>query len=240
MSYQEEDHPGIPTRAIHEAYLDMHRALKSYRSASDAGGGELKNSAHGELQNAVLTCFQLLRPHLRHDLGSSDYWNGEAPSYPPGNRPPEPEDGVAVLAWQTHRNQAQLNGQSPEEIDTLREWHDSVGLSDSLRLVGVTPTDYGALVTYHSYTMGLKHLDNWETTFREHTTDVGGMLAGKKTTTYSRNRVTIEKLTRAANELSEAANRLGALSQFDESAPRTEITDDLMEEVEAWRQRKLT
>lgn len=47
------------------------------------------------------------------------------------------------------------------------------------------------------------------------------------------------KLKRAARELSDVAEQLGALSEFDASTPRTEITDDLIDEVEQWRQRKL-
>lgn len=238
MSFDEENEPsGIPTRAIHEAYLDMQRALKQYRKANDRGSEAATQQAHGEVQESVLTLYELLRPHLKQNSAVSDYWEGKPPSYPTDGRQhaPDPDDGVAILSWQIHPQNYALNGAEPGELETLRDWHNALDVSDTVRLHAVGVENGQVFARYQTYEMGLHHLDSWQTQFQYVQTEIGGFMGGKTTTKPVRQRVPIDKLRRAARELSNAAEKLGALSQFDASTPKTKITDELIEDVDGWR-----
>lgn len=214
MAYDEEP-TGIPTRAIHEAYLDVQRALKQFRRASDAGAGPARDRAHGDVQDAAITLYEMLRPHIRHAPSVDAYWDGAPPDYPRTGEPPDPDDGTAVLSWQTHHDTVghdalELNGaESPADIEGLREWHAALPMAETARVRGVQSVQGGVLVSYHTYTMGLRHIDNWETEFTERETSLGGFMAGKTTTTTDRRRVPIEQLQRASRELGAVMDKLG-------------------------------
>lgn len=239
MSGSDSEPTGIPTRAIHEAYLDMQRALKQHRRATDRGGHAEQQRAHGELQDAVLTLYEMLRPHIKHNSGVESYWSGEPPSYPHNGHPPDPKDGTAIISWQIHPDTYQLNGINPEQQRGLADWHDEIGIADSVRLHDIQLEEGVAMIRYQTYEMGLRRLDEWRTEFQSTQTELGGFMGHKTREDPQRRRVPIDKLRRAARELAEAAEELGALSEFDASTPRTEITDELIEEVEEWRQENL-
>jgi hypothetical protein len=246
----DDAHSGIPTRAIHESYLDMHRALKSYRQATDRADGRGRDQAHGDLQSAVLTCFDLLRPHLRSETAVEDYWQGKPPRY--GGGTPDPEDGTAVLETQSHTTRVKLNGHL-EGVDvgnltTLEQWHDVLGIADHRRLTNVVPPGMASLpdgqdqtlIQYQEYQLGLRRLDDWQTSWQTTLVqDDAGFFGQEERTETRRQRVPIHKLRRAARALSEVANRLGALSDFDASTQVTEITRDDLEKVEEWRQNQI-
>lgn len=250
MSSNEDRHGGIPTRAIHEAYLDMQRALKRYRQATDQGHGSEWQQAHGDVQETVLTFYELLRPHIKHNEAVSDYWDGEPPSYP-GNGAPDPEEGEGVIQVQTRTETQPITRDMTDEASfeemaewDLRDWHESLNLNGEVRLrsVHADTTEEGqpyVFVQYDSYQLGLRTLDDWQTRFRTKQTELGGFVGGTTQTETERQRVAMPKLKRAARELSEVAERLGALSEFDASTPRTEITEEDMEKVERWRQQNL-
>lgn len=210
----EEEASGIPTRAIHESYLDMQRALKEYRRATDRGSQHARDRAHGELQDAVLTLYEMLRPHLRENSSVSDYWEGAPPSYPGDNGTvPDPADGTAILSWQVHPRSVDLNGSDPPKNGSLRAWHDALDLPESVRVQQVYPvSDDGYMVRYQAYEMGLAHLDDWQTQFRTVQTEIGGFMGARPSERQVRQRVPIEKLRRAARALADAANMLGFLS----------------------------
>lgn len=238
----EQDPTGIPTRAIHEAYLDMQRALKEYRRATDRGSQQARDRAHGEVQEAVLTLYEMLRPHIKHNSAVNEYWDGQPPSYPPEDAPretPDPDDGRGVLASQVHPQTYELNGTDPDELTTLRDWHDALGVADTVRLTGVSANGEQVMVRYQTYEMGLRRLDDWQTEFDTVQSDLGGFMGGRSSQKTVRQRVPIEKLRRAARELSNVAEELGALSEFDASTPRTKITDELIEEVDEWREQNI-
>lgn len=243
MSQHEDNHSGIPTRAIHEAYLDMQRALKEYRQARDAGSQAVINRAHGDVQETILTLYELLRPHIKHNDAVSEYWEGEPPTYPHQNgEVPDPEDGKGVLEVQRRNQSFEIPPEQAEEFaeaETLGEWHDLLDLNGSVRLTGIHAEDSVAFVAYDAYQLGMRELDGWETEYRSTTESLGGFLGGTREETQERQRVKIHKLKRAARELSDVAERLGALSQFDASTPRTEITDELIEDIDKWRKQNI-
>lgn len=220
MSFQEDNHAGIPTRAIHEAYLDMQRALKQHRQATDRGGQAATDYAHGELQESVLTFFEMLRPHLQRNSRGREYWEGEPPPYPEDGRAPQPQEGKAILAWQQHTHPFQLNGTDPDGLTELAEWHEELDIADTARLTGYQLNGSVVFAAYHTYEMGLYRLDGWQTEFTTTQTDIGGFMGGKQTTQAHRQRVPIQKLRRAARALSTAADRLDFLSHTDDDRDR--------------------
>lgn len=214
MAYDEDKDSGIPTRAIHEAYLDMQRALKQYRQARDRSSQAAEEQAHGELQDAVLTLYEMLRPHLRSNKSVEKYWEGRPPSYPAGQAP-DPDDGTAVLSWQVHPQSYQLNGADPTKLSNLQQWHDALDLAESVRIQALQPNGSQVFVQYQTYEMGLRHLDSWQTQFQTISKDVGGFFSGRSTPQTVRQRVPIDKLRRAAWALADTANSLGFLSETD-------------------------
>jgi len=203
-----ENPTGLPTQAIHEAYLDMHRSFKQLRQARDRGTGV--KQAHGDLQDAVLTCFDLLRPHIRSETATQDYWTGEAPGY--GEGPPDPEDGTAILAVQEHTDMTAVNGHNPKEIDGFREWHQALDLSPERRLSTVYLDEGTLLYKYQEYQMGLRRLDDWGTEVVREQTTLEGFFGNQTKKQTRRKRVPVHKLRRAVRELTEACDNLGFLS----------------------------
>lgn len=243
---QEEQHSGIPTRAIHEAYLDMQRALKRYRKAKDSRTQGMIDDAHGDVQEGVLTFYELLRPHIKNNDAINGYWEGELPSYNDDGIP-DPEEGRGVLQVQQH-NQTLDWEEVPidsnvrtEELReaSLQEWHNHLNLNGSVRLTGVMPNENGLFISSQRYQIGMRELDSWMTEFRTKQTDIGGFLGSTSQEKQERVRKDMPKLKRAARELSDIAEKLGALSEFDASTPRTKISDDLIEDVDEWREQNI-
>lgn len=215
MSTPEERDSGIPTRAIHESYLDMQAALKHYRQSTTGAETDGNVQAQLRLQDAIKTLYTMLRPHLRESKAVSDYWEGRPPSYTGHGDPPDPDDGTAILAWQVQPRTLQLNGQDPTEIETLRGWHDALEMPDNVRLTGVQAGSGQAMIRMQVYEMGLQKIDDWRTTVETKQTDLGGFMTGKQTTNRSVQPVPYQKLIRAVWALSEAADKLGFLSHTD-------------------------
>lgn len=234
-----EDPTGIPTRAIHEAYLDMHRALKDYRRAQDRGTQQSKQAAHGEVQETVLTIFEMLRPHLKNNNVVEDFWHGKPPTYTHDQTPPDPIDGVAILAVQTHTETTQLNGVQLDNLDDFADWDEVLKLPEQGRITGVSIQDGVVVYQYQLYEMGLRKLDDWQTETKTVQSELGGFMSGRNTSQTTKRRVPIDKLKRAGRELSNAAQKLGALSEFNKSVPRTEITQEMIDEVDEWRKQNI-
>lgn len=239
MSVDNPDPSGIPTRALHEAYVDLQRALKRYRTAKDRGDQRDIDQAHGSVQESVLTFYELLRPYLKNEDAITSYWEGEPPRYKEDGQPPDIEDGKGIL--QTQRRTQVVNkpdGLTVEETP-LRELHRQLDLNENVRIQSAIDNGDTLLVTVESYQLGLRNLDEWETKYQPKTQDAGGFMKGVTTTQYRRARIDMQRLKRAARELSSVAEQLNALSKFDASKPRTDITDEMVEEVEQWRRANL-
>jgi len=212
----EENHSGIPTRAIHESYLDMQRSLKQYRDAKDRQDQHGIDKSHGELQQNVLTFYELLRPHLKQEKAVEGYWFGRLPSY---NRdptqPPDPEDGEGIIHVQTKRDVVELNGQveNVDEFETLKDWHDALSMNGNTRITGIARNGNMAVVTLQEYQKGLHHLDQWETKYTRTVRQKEGFMSDKTEKTIERQRIPIDRLKRAARELATAADELKFLSR---------------------------
>lgn len=218
-------HSGIPTQAIHESYLDMQRALKSYRQAKDRGDQREVKQAHGEVQEGVLTFFELLRPHIRHEQGVADYWEGTIPEYPGDGSPPDPNDGKAILHIQDRTDVFDLPD-NYQECDGLEDWHDALGLNGNRVIMGLSGQGDAVVCSLQEYQKGLVHLDDWETKYITKTKSVGGFYETKEQETVERQRIPIDRLRRAARALTEVADDMNLLSEIKGTRSLYSATDE--------------
>jgi hypothetical protein len=209
----EDNHSGIPTRAIHEAYLDMQRALKSYREAKDQQHQAAIQQAHGELQQAVMTFYELMRPHLKQEQALKPYWEGKLPNYTKNGTPPEPDDGKGILQVQEKNDSFGFEDVEVPQSETLDNWHQSLGFNGNKRIQGIYGMGDSVFVTWHEYQTGLKHLDSSETSYKRHVKPKDGFMGDKTETEVQRQRIPIDRLKSAARELSDAAKEIDFLSQ---------------------------
>lgn len=240
---------GIPTRAIHEAYLTLQDAHREYRRARD--NDDDLQLPKARFQDAVLTFYELVRPHLRHETALEDYWAGHLPEYTGWDFDSTSEaatyvreKGTGVYQVQEHVDSVQVNQQVLTDggLQTFEEWHELLGLSwDSERLVAVTPADDGShfVKVLRCAVLPLRELDRWQADVVKERTQGDGFMAGETTVETTLEYQPVQKLVTAKRLLVEAADRLGALSEFEASSQTTEITREDMQKVEEWRQKQL-
>lgn len=238
---------GIPTRAIHEAYLTLQDAHREYRRARDSGRDT--HGPKGQFQDAVLTFYELVRPHLKHESALEDYWKGNLPSYTGWDfsdtdpRTYVREHGTGVYQVQEHVDMIEIDESVRTDggLDSLDDWHKFLGLSwESERLVAVQPADGTHFVkVLRCAVLPLRELDHWEATVKQQRVQGEGFMSGETAVSTTREFQTPDKLVTAKRLLVEAADRLGALSDFEASSQTTEITREDMEKVEEWRQKQL-
>lgn len=212
---EEPDKGGIPTRAIHEAYLEMQAALREYRRAKDRGDEASINRAHGSVQEAVITFFELLRPYIRDNDTVAKYWEGRPPSYPGNGHPPDPRDGHGILQVQDRTDVLQINTDEIEGLESLEDWHEELDLNGNVRLTGVNGQGDTAVVGYQAYQLGLQHIDEWETKYETERSSYGGFLGHKESMQRRQVRVDMPRLKRAARELATVAKDMGFLSDIE-------------------------
>jgi len=230
---QDDTHPGIPTRAIHEQYVAMQGSLQQYRTARDQG--QAVQRAHGDLQRDVLTFYELLRPHLKAQDAVSDWWEGKLPNYKPSEPEyvPDPDDGRGILQIQTARrvvdlseadfSQARADG--PSEA-SLKDWHDALGLNGGVRVEGVAGLGDSVLLTIQEYQLGLRQMDDWETKYQRKRQSQGGFMSDKTTETVERQRIPADRLIRAARELSDVTDHMNLLTDISSSRETFLATDN--------------
>lgn len=243
---------GMPTRAIHEAYITLQQAHRQYRRARDRGADGEAEAA--DFQDAVLTFYELVRPHLKHESALSEYWAGELPDYTGWDfdttaeaREYVSERGTGVYQTQLHQTTVALDQEVVADggLNTFREWHNVLGLSwGTERVVAVGRDRDGEGHTHIAQilrcaVLPLRELDDWQATVTRQRTSGDGFMSGESSVAREREFQPPQKLVAAKRLLVEAADQLGALSAFDASAQRTEITREDMERVEAWRQKQL-
>lgn len=235
MSYGQDEHSGVPTRAIHEAYLDMQRSLKAYKDAKDSLQDARINRAHREVQSSTTTLFEFLRPYIKQGDTSADYWNGEVPPYPSDKLEPDIADGVAILQVQRRNEPFTVNNNLNLEngVDN-KKLHDQLGLNDDTRICGVSQQGDVVFVAYQAYMMGLKHIDKWETTRRTQTVQKGGFMSDKTQQKVQARRVDMPKLKRAARSLNNVCHDLGLLAQVQESRDSYHAASDDVEHAEPY------
>jgi len=225
---------GIPTRAIHEAYLGMQDAHRRYRQARDEAGVD-ESQAQAGFQDAVLTFYELVRPHLKHEPGLSEYWQGDLPEYPDqwwesvdAARQYCRQQGTAVWHCQRHTETAptaslQSNGGMAAVADgghaTPAEWHDVLGLTDRQRVVAIGDEDDVLVWVELRANMGLQQLDTWQTRKRRERTRGSGFMSGSAATEVTLKYVAPPKLVQAKRLLTEVTDKLTLLSEVDFAEP---------------------
>lgn len=240
---------GIPTRAIHEGYLQMQQAHRQFRTARDDPDLD-ETPAHGDFQDAVLSFYELVRPHLKHETGLSDYWQGSLPDYTGWDFDSEREalqyirdKSTGVYQLQQHTDVVSLEQQTLTDggLSTFEEWHTLLGLSkDTERLIAVQPTDsqqyFVKLV--RAAVLPLQELDHWQVHIRSERSAGQGFMAGETRTERHREFEPAQKVVAAKRLLVEAADTLSLLSDVEASAQRTEITREDIQKVEQWHQER--
>jgi len=228
---KDERDTGIPTRAIHELYLQMQEAHQNYRRVRDYAQGS-EDAAHARYQDAVLSFYELIRPHLKRKGAMGEFWYGELPNYP--DRPWASvehaqqfclEKGTAIWQIQKHTRTVQLQpagdstGNQTAVADggamSLSEWHDRLNLGDMQRVVSVAHEGSGVIWTELRAVAGLRQLDGWTTQEVTERKDGSGFMASQVSTTTNLQYVPEPKLTQAKRLLSEATDKMNLLSQVD-------------------------
>jgi len=188
---------GLPTRAIHDAYLNLQQAHREFRQARN-NTSETHDRAHARYQDAVITFYELIRPHLQRKSAMGKFWHGELPDYP--ERWWQSVDqakrycidhGTAVWGLQKHIQSYPANsvlgegsavatdgGQAPPET-----WHETLGLTDMQRIVGVQQDDEVLICVELRAVAGLQQLDSWDTRRVQRREQQEGFMAGETTTT---------------------------------------------------------
>lgn len=229
MSTDEPRDTGIPTRAIHEAYLSMQQAHRQYRQARDTPDADA-DGAHAAYQDAVLTFYELLRPHLKRKSGLGKFWAGDLPEYP--DQWWESVDqakqycvqyGTAVWALQKHVQTATTSPNASGDATALADggggspadWHDRLNLSDRQRIVAVEQHESVLTWVELRAVAGLKQLDSWDTRTVHKREQQDGFMAGETTTTVEMQYVPAWKLTKAKRLLAEAADKMTLLSRIE-------------------------
>ena len=242
---------GIPTKAIHESYLALQQAHRDWRRARDFNSDERQQRI--AFQDQVLTFYELLRPHLRHESGLRGYWRGEVPDYP--DEPLESveaavryyqTEGTAVWQLQRQPGDAPIPGGDQQTLtdgglpDSLAGWDDVLGLPDDARLLAIKPEpDLGTAIYLAAMPVaGLKQLDNWGTREVVQTEEQSGFLGGQTVEREVREPMPAGWVEEAKRLLVEAADQMALLSEVDASATHTKIDEELFEEVEAWQQQQ--
>lgn len=223
---------GIPTRAIHEGYLGMQEAHRNYRQSRDSHATD-ERQAQRDFQDSVLTFYELVRPHLKHEAGLAEYWHGELPPYlgrwwddAEEARRYCRQEGTAVWALQKHTNTSAsaptVNGDvavADGGQATPAEWHDRLNLTEMQRLVSIGKHEGMLLWIELRATAGLRQLDTWETGKQAKRKQGDGFMAGETATNVTYEYVAPWKLVQAKRLLVEVTDKLSLLSDVDFSEP---------------------
>lgn len=227
MAQDDTRDTGIPTRAIHEAYLNLQQAHRQFRSARDTPTGN-ETRAHADFQDATLTFYELIRPHLKRKSGVSKFWEGKLPSYP-GRAFESAADakryyrqGVAIWGFQTHVETRPLPGGNATEIAvadggnaTLRDYHRQFDLSDMTRILALDAEESVIIWKELRAIGGLRQLDTWDTREVTERTSGNGFMASQTRKNTELRYVPVWKLTQAKRLLAEAADKMSLLSRVE-------------------------
>lgn len=224
----DERDTGIPTRAIHEAYLNLQESHRQYRRARD-NPNQPERRAHAGFQDAVLGFYELIRPHLKRKSSMAKFWEGRLPDYPGRDfasveqaRRYYQNNGIAVWSLQKHigKRQARQAGAGSEAIAdgggvSFSDLHDTLGFTDRQRLVSIEREDGILLWIELRAVAGLGQLDGWETREETHREKGSGFMASQTKANTELRHVPIGRLTRAKRLLAEAADKMSLLSRVE-------------------------
>lgn len=234
MSNADQDHAAggstIPTRVIHEAFVNSKHARQGYIQARKSDQG--LEPARRQLQQAVLAYYEVLREYIKEHL--EDYWHGKLPTN--GN------EGIAIFGYADTTADVPLsdfepNGSLKDDAPINRDLghHQQIqGLADINHDAGI------ATLRIRNYRAGLKQLeDTFNQTTVKHTQKKGSPLGNRVVTKEKSQQLDAGLLFTAARCLDEATKELGLLAEVEEGTPRTQITEETLEEVKAWREQNI-
>lgn len=226
---QSDEHAGnrkshVPTRLVTAAQEKCHRARQQYLQSRYLDKS-LSRATTLNFHLAVLEYFEELRP-LREKAAVEDHWNDAVlvqrrvgtRLVDPEGRPLEPvernDDGSIKSVVYADENTAD---QTPMPVQSVAaRWEPEIeeitGLDSLPQLANRTTTQEREV----SNSFG-------ETTIREESVKP---LDG-------------DVLLQISRALDDAAEKLGFAPEAPDSKPRTELTEDLLEEVNEWRQKKV-
>jgi len=113
--------------------------------------------------------------------------------------------------------QAVADGAGPS---SLREWHELLGLSNTVRILGIEPAgDADDLDGYYCLegrfaVLGLREIGNWRVTTRKERAQGDGFMAGETSTTETREPEPAKKVETAAHMLIDVADELSAIATY--------------------------
>ncbi len=153
------------------------------------------------------------------------------------------EKGTGVYQVQQHVDTVELQQEALTDggVSSFDDWHQLLGLSNRERLVGVQhgEDDLVYVQLLRIAVLPLRELDHWQVRISKERTQGDGFMAGETTVKTKREFEPPTKLITAKRLLVEAADKLGALSEFDASSSLTEITREDIQKVEEWHQNQV-
>ena len=225
-------------KAVEQAYLTLQDAFREYRRWRDfGGGGGGFDRPDIRLQDSILTFHELLRPYIRNNPSLKPYWEGAIVEHPQGQHdtPREAiqyyrEHSHGIWQAQTHDwvletgTQATTASAPAEaatdggqiEPNTLADWHDVLGLADSVRLLQLLNTGSEWVVIEGRFAVvGLRDLDSWRV-YESTTRETGeGFMSSQTSTDRSYESEPNAKLETAARMLVEVADKLNVIAKYD-------------------------
>lgn len=213
----ESDRSHRPTSRIIDAYEMNLEARRQYLKAKGSGEAA-QDAAHTNLHQTAMTYFEALRYLLATTDNVSEYWEGDD-----------------VFLWS---EQQYVRVDEDSELETTDDGtvvdKESGCLVDQQSGILVDPRA-GSPVLEEVDVTGLQHLESWFDESRVERREISDVFGTRVVTEERPQRLAPDVLFRVCRGLDEAAKELGVLTKSEESVPRTEIDDDLMEELEEWR-----
>lgn len=170
---------------------------------------ELQNTAHKNLQDAVQEYFEALYELLTTEEAVEEYWGGSEDAY----------------LWTKERYYITVGDERIPADDLPKDKLAKIDLQE----------DAEKGVEY----VGLRALDGEFSHTETVEKDVSVAYGAYKVSEERANLLPVATLFKAARLLNQAAKELHLLVNVEETTPRTEIDDELIEEWEEWRQQNI-
>lgn len=211
----------IPTRTIHEAYREALQARRDYQQST---GGPFEQQAHENLQDAVASYYEVLRPLLSSSNATDELWNDEKlwPTEPVYQEVAIcPECGLYVPADELDEADVAVGdycptctGDSPERAGRPR-----------LEPEQIPATNGQGEVVYH-YVEGLESVDDiWDQRV-ERQVEYSDALGTHQETRVETRLVAPEHLKTIARKLDEALKALNLHAKAEDKLPTGGLNTD--------------
>lgn len=235
---QQEDQAQLSARIVEEGYVTLQERMHTYRQARNQGNRAAGLGPDEDpviiLQDAVETFFSLIRPYIEDEPRLREYWRGALAQHPDQHLTRErafayyDEHSTGVWQKQPHVFQVpQRLQQQPADGDAAAatdggqpdpaDWHEMLGLSDSVRVLGVSQ---GYYVEGRFSVLGLRNIKRWEVRTHRERQSGNGFMAGETATRETREPEPAKKVETAAEMLVDVADELNAIASYEPSGDR--------------------